>query len=186
MLTLVKIIESTASSSFDEEAVFYIVKDCILKKLNELCYEWYVIQRTSKLEYVENKRKNALRREFSFFPRFVAWDTTRKLLEVLCLGLLSLWSISLPSPLLTLPDLRAERLAELRDARSALAFAELWNFSYSCLTPAAVRLRLPFTVTQNLPNAISPVLEQFAPASFDILVRPSLYSCHWEQLWRCQ
>ena len=92
-----------------------------------------------------------LRREFSFLPLLVATETTLKLLEELCFGLLSLWSISLPSPLLTLPDLRAERLAELRDARSALAFAELWNFSYSCLTPAAVRLRLPFTVIQNLP-----------------------------------
>ena len=118
-----------------------------------------------------------LRREFSFLPLLVATETTLKLLEELCLGLLSLWSISLPSPLLTLPDLRAERLAELRDARSALAFAELWNFSYSCLTPAAVRLRLPFTVIQNLPNAISSVvLERSALASSDIRPQPSLCS----------
>ena len=65
-----------------------------------------------------------------------------------------LWSMSLPSPFRTLPDLIAERLAELRADRSALALVEDWYRSYSRSYPAFVRLRFPVLVVyQYLPTA---------------------------------
>lgn len=61
--------------------------------------------------------------------------------------------MSLPSPFRTLPDLIAERLAELRADRSALALAEDWYRSYSRSYPAFVRLRFPVLVVyQYLPT----------------------------------
>ena len=103
-------------------------------------------------------RRLPLRREFSFFPLLVALETTLKLPELLSRGELFLWSISLLSPAFTRPERIAERLALLRDARSFFASSELWNLSYSCAIPAAVRLRLPFSSTyQNFPAIIMPL-----------------------------
>lgn len=94
-------------------------------------------------------------REFSALPRLALDDITLRLDGLLFLGLLSAWSISLPSPLWTRPDLSAERRAELRDARSAFAFSDDWNCSYSWRTPALVLWRFPLIVTQKRPTLIS-------------------------------
>ena len=92
------------------------------------------------------------RREFSFFALLVRRETTLKFDGLLSVGRLLLWSISFPSPLWTLPSLSARRRAAFLDARSRLAFLELWNLEYSCRFPSAV-LCLP---TQSLPISISP------------------------------
>lgn len=91
-------------------------------------------------------------REFSFLERFVFRVTTLRLDGELSLGELLIWSISLLSPLRTLPERKAERRALFLAALSALALSELWYFSYSCAIPALVRLRFPLlSVYQNCP-----------------------------------
>lgn len=92
-------------------------------------------------------------RLFSRRPRFALADSTRRLLLPLPADTPRLWSMSLPSPFRTLPDLIAERLAELRADRSALALVEDWYRSYSRSYPALVRLRFPVLVIyQYLPT----------------------------------
>jgi hypothetical protein len=64
--------------------------------------------------------------ESYFFDLLRLRDITLKFVERLSCGLPFLWSMSFPSPFLTLPDLISDRRAALRPARFFFCFGLLW------------------------------------------------------------